>query len=151
MGSRILVVVCAVVAILASWGPHSEARTAPRVTPGASGSDAPVRADLVVGRGSPQPLALRVTNATRRIVELRFPDGQTHDFVVLDAAERPVWRWSEGRLFTQTMRTRAVGGGETVEYAVSWPARAPAGRYTVVATLRSETHPLEARQAIVVP
>ena len=34
-------------------------------------------------------------------VELDFPDGQTHDFVVLDAAGSEVWRWSDGRMFTQ--------------------------------------------------
>lgn len=151
MVSRILIAAGGVLAVLTSWGPRTGA-TAPsqsvrRPVPG----DAAVRAELIIGRGAPQRLVLRVTNATRRVVELRFPDGQTHDFVVLDSAERPVWRWSDGRMFTQAMRTQAVSGGTTVEFAESWPARAPAGRYTVVATLRSETHPLEARQAIVIP
>lgn len=155
MGSRILVVICAVVAILAWLGPQgsaTEARSPTRAVARPSFPEATgVRASLVIGRGAPQRLVLRVTNDTRRMVELRFPDGQTHDFVVFDTAERAVWRWSDGRMFTQALRTRAVGVGESVEYADSWPARAPSGRYTVVATLRSETHPLEARQAIVIP
>src|SRR5688500_15643838 len=48
---------------------------------------------------------LHVTNRGGRNLELMFPSGQTHDFVVLDAAGKQLWRWSEGRMFTQAMQS----------------------------------------------
>ncbi|MFL5603160.1 MAG: BsuPI-related putative proteinase inhibitor, partial [Gemmatimonadaceae bacterium] len=49
--------------------------------------------------------SLNVRNNTTKMLELRFPDGQTHDFVVKDFAGKEVWRWSEGRMFTSAMRS----------------------------------------------
>src|SRR6478672_5494499 len=43
---------------------------------------------------------LSVTNAGKKNVELAFPDGQTHDFTVIDSTGREVYRWAEGRMFT---------------------------------------------------
>ena len=37
---------------------------------------------------------LSVHNNTSKMLELRFPDGQTHDFVVKDFAGKEIWRWS---------------------------------------------------------
>ena len=92
-------------------------------------------------------LALAVRNASDRRLELDFPDGQTHDFAVRDAAGRLLWRWSAGRLFTQTMQNRLLEARDSVVYAVvldeAWAARAP-GEYVVVAELRSENHPVRA-------
>ena len=49
------------------------------------------------------------------MLELRFPDGQTHDFVVKDFAGKVIWRWSEGRMFTSAMRSETLKGkGETM-------------------------------------
>jgi hypothetical protein len=36
--------------------------------------------------------ALDVTNPTKKNLELEFPNGQTHDFVVLDSIGREVYR-----------------------------------------------------------
>lgn len=71
--------------------------------------------------------------------EVRFPNGQTHDIVVLDQRDREVWRWSNGRFFTQTLRTKQLRTGRSLRYAADWPD-AEAGTYRVVATLMSETH-----------
>ena len=49
-----------------------------------------------------------VTNAGKKKLELDFADGRTHDVVVLDSLGREVWRWSEGRIFTQTMQNRVL-------------------------------------------
>jgi len=92
-------------------------------------------------------LALAVRNTSDRRLELDFPDGQTHDFAVRDAAGRLLWRWSAGRLFTQTMQNRLLEARDSVVYAAvldeAWAARAP-GEYVVVAELRSENHPVRA-------
>lgn len=114
-------------------------------------ADSLMRADVIVRMGTSREVVLRVTNTGRKQAELRFPDGQTHEFVVRDAAEREVWRWSAGRMFTQALRTRAIDGGETVEFSERWPGAVPGGTYTVVAQLRSDNHPLEVRRAIALP
>lgn len=115
------------------------------------GSNSLMRGELQVRAGAPMQFVLRVTNTGRKQTELRFPDGQTHEFVVRDAAEREVWRWSAGRMFTQALRTRAIDGGETVEFAERVSAVMPAGQYTVTAQLRSDNHPLEVRRMLSVP
>src|SRR5436190_22904388 len=58
--------------------------------------------------------ALDVTNPTKRDVEITFPDGQTHDFVVLDSIGRALYRWGTGRRFTQSVQKRTIDGGATL-------------------------------------
>jgi len=110
----------------------------------------PVDAALAVRIGPEVRFALQVVNASEHRLELDFPNGQTREFVVSDSAGREVWRWSRGRLFTQTVQNRLLAAGDTVTYEEKWAGAAP-GRYTVVATLRSENHPLERRAEFVVP
>jgi hypothetical protein len=88
--------------------------------------------------------AIEVANDSRKRVELSFPDGRTHDFVVLDAGGREVWRWSAGRLFTQAMQNRLLDAHDSVVYDERWTPPAP-GRYTLVAQLRSENYPVQQR------
>jgi hypothetical protein len=95
--------------------------------------------------------AMSVANGTGRRVELSFPTGQTHDFVVLDATGREVWRWSDGRLFTQLVQNRLLESRDVVTFAERWPVPPSSGRYTLVAVLRSDTHPVEKRVAFRVP
>ncbi len=93
---------------------------------------------------------LEVPNPGEEAVDVEFPDGQTHDFAVEDAAGRVVWRWSEGRLFTQGIQTKVLRAGESLTYEATWEPAAP-GRYTVVATLRSPTLPVTQTSIVVVP
>jgi hypothetical protein len=81
--------------------------------------------------------SLRVTNPGKR-TEVRFPSGKTHDFVVLDDKDREVWRWSNGRLFTQALQTRQLKTGDAMHYDATWTGATP-GTYHVVAMLNSET------------
>lgn len=88
-------------------------------------------------------LAMVVVNNTKKSVELTFPTGQTHDFVVVDSSGREVWRWAQGRMFTQTLRNKLLGGGETLEVEEKVKDSLPAGRYTARAMLKSTNYPLE--------
>ena len=88
--------------------------------------------------------AIEVANDTRKRVELNFPDGRTHDFVVLNDAGREVWRWSAGRLFTQSMQNRLLDAHASVVYDERWSPPSP-GHYTLVASLRSENYPVQQR------
>jgi hypothetical protein len=122
---------------------HAEERTAPIVT----------TFDVMRTKNDADKLtfSLRVTNNTHKMLELRFPDGQTHDFVVKDFAGKEVWRWSQGRMFTSAMRSETLKGkGETV-FEESWDTKGQHGSYTAVATLRSNNFPVETSVQFVLP
>ncbi len=93
---------------------------------------------------------LSLLNDSGKRVELDFTSGKTHDFVVLDARGREVWRWSEGRMFTQAMRNRLLDVRDTAHWSERWDAAAP-GAYTVVAMLTAANHPVEQRVDFRVP
>lgn len=88
--------------------------------------------------------AFAVTNAGKKKLELTFADGRTHEFVVLDSVGREVWRWSEGRIFTQSMQNRVLRASDLLRYEDAWDAPAP-GRYVAVATLASDNFPVTQR------
>lgn len=83
------------------------------------------------------------------LTEVRFPSGQTHEFIVLDERDREVWRWSEGRLFTQALRTRQLKRGDALRYSATWDTAAP-GRYRVVASLNAPEYPTAIEREFVV-
>ena len=95
--------------------------------------------------------ALHVTNQGRKHVEVAFPNGQTHEFVVVDSVGREVWRWSASRLFTQALQNKLLGGGETMSVGERWPHPQARGKYTVIATLNSSNFPIQERADFVVP
>jgi hypothetical protein len=89
--------------------------------------------------------SLDVTNPTKKDVELTFPDGQTHDFIVLDSVGREVYRWGEGRMFTQSVQNRTIDGGETMHITEQATIDLPPGSYVAVAKLRSTNFPVQER------
>lgn len=99
----------------------------------------------VQARNNTVHFALDVTNDGRKNVELTFPDGQTYDFTVLDANGREVYRWAKGRMFTQSVQTKSLEGGETMHIAEHASATLPHGSYVAVATLRSNNFPVQER------
>lgn len=90
-------------------------------------------------------LDFRVTNNAARKLELLFPTGQTHEFVVVDSMGNEVWRWSEGRMFTQAVQNKLLASSATLTLQAAWRAEVPAGRYVAIASLLSENRPLEER------
>lgn len=96
--------------------------------------------------------ALVVTNVGGKHAELNFADGQTYDFVVADSTGRAVWQWSDGRIFTQSLQNKQLGAGESMRVSEAWKRHAAAaGRYTVVATLKSSNYPTQQRAEFVIP
>ncbi len=124
----------------ASPARHGKGMTTPRLA-----SDFGVR----VGSESVE-LSMRVTNAGSKDVEISFPSGQTYDFVVLDSAGRQVWRWGEGRMFTQALQNKSLSSGDDMQIAERWEHGDLHGKYTAVATLRSSNFPMEQRVDFVV-
>lgn len=114
--------------------------------------------------GTPITVNLRVTpgvdNVTFELVanngsdkrhELRFADGQEVDFIVRDERGRDVWTWSEGRLFTQPMRTHLLEEHESRDYEAVWQDSLPRGTFTAIARFRSENHPATTQVSFTLP
>ena len=95
--------------------------------------------------------SLSVHNNTSKMLELRFPDGQTHDFVVKDFAGKEIWRWSDGRMFTSAMRSETLKGKGETNFSESWDTKGQHGSFTAVAILRSENFPVESTVQFVLP
>jgi hypothetical protein len=95
--------------------------------------------------------ALDVTNQSKKHVELTFPNGQTHEFVVVDSLGHEVWRWGATRLFTQSVTNKLLGGGETMRVSERWERPALHGKYTAIGTITSTNFPVEERADFVLP
>jgi hypothetical protein len=95
--------------------------------------------------------ALRVVNNTKKMVEIHFPDGQTHDFIVKDSTDKEIWRWSEGRMFTQAMRSKTLKGKDETVFEESWETKGHHGSFTAIAILRSENFPVETSVQFALP
>lgn len=150
MHTRITVPLLAAAVIIFACGPHARAVDTPshnnarKVT----GVVSTVRVDAAAGDVR---FSLAVQNGTKKQVELAFPSGLTHDFVVLDEAGREVWRWSESRMFTQAMQNRLVDSRDSVVYDERWRPNSATGKYTVVAVLNSKNYPMEKRITFALP
>lgn len=105
--------------------------------------NAPIVSALSVHVGDGVKFTLGVTNTTNRMVELRFPNGFTHDFYVVDASGKEVWRWSDGRMFTQGMQTKLVKSKDEASFSNEWRPMNLRGHFTAVAVLKSANHPIE--------
>ena len=109
-----------------------------------------IGASLDVTVGETVKFAFHVTNSSAKRVELRFPSGQTHDLVVLDPQGREVWRWSRGRMFTQSMQNKVLASSDTLTFTETWHPEHP-GTYTAVASLLSQNFPTEQRAEFSLP
>jgi hypothetical protein len=105
----------------------------------------PIAAALDVKIRDGIEFSFRVTNNAARKLELLFPSGQTHELVVVDSVGREVWRWSEGRMFTQALQNKVLASSATISWKAAWRAEVPPGRYVAIASLMSENKPLEER------
>jgi len=109
-----------------------------------------IASSLDVKLGESVEFSFRVTNSSNKRVELRFPSGQTHDLIVLDPQGREVWRWSNGRMFTQSMQNKVLGASDTLTFTETWHPDHP-GTYTAVASLLSQNFPTEQRAEFSLP
>ena len=130
---------------VAAATPAPKPRATTTTTASRSDRETPIDAELLVHpQGASVRLALHVENTGKKSVELTFPTGQTHDFVVLDTLGRELWRWSRDRMFTQTLRNRLLGRGETLNLEETWrTATLAPGTYVARATLKSQNYPVQ--------
>lgn len=80
----------------------------------------------------------RIVNGGTSAVDLTFRSGKRADVVVRDTeAGAAVWRWSEGRMFTQSVSRTTVRPGEQIEQSFTW-ADPPPGSYVATGTLEAD-------------
>jgi hypothetical protein len=77
---------------------------------------------------------------------VNFAGGQIYEFTIVDSVGREVWRWSAGRLFTQSVQNKFLARGASMHMSERWTSPRP-GRYVAIATLRSSNFPVEHRVA----
>lgn len=105
----------------------------------------------VVRVGEQVRFSFNVANAGSRRVEVKFPSGQTHDIVVLDSAGRELWRWAEGRMFTEARQYRTISGGDSLLLEDGWDRPSVSGKLVAVAMLKSTNFPIEHRIEFTLP
>jgi len=152
-GRIIFGLVCAAVLALAC-GPRPRTGEPARVVSAAhsrssSQSGPALVSTLAVRTQKGVAMTFRVVNEGAKRLELNFRNGQTHEVVVVDSLGREVWRWSQGRLFTQTLQNKVLYASDALDYGAVWQ-NAPSGKYTAIATLASENFPIEQRAEFVV-
>lgn len=91
-------------------------------------------------------LTLTVENAGPDSVEVTFPSGQRVEFLAIRDGET-VWRWSEGRMFTQALSTARLDPGESVEFDGEWHDP-PTGEFTVRGELAARSHDAAAEMTV---
>ena len=159
MYNRFIAPLCCIAAVAFACGPRpssvlSASTTADVPAPPAPKTAAarePLASSLSVRVQDGVALALRVTNSSDKQLEINFPGGQTYEFRVVDAGGRELWRWSEGRMFTQSLQNRLLGAGETLTFEEQWKAPVAHGKFVAIATLLSDNHPVETRVEFVLP
>lgn len=123
--------------------------TAPATDTANAGSPLASSLDVSVAEGV--RLALHITNSSTQPIEVQFSSGQTHDFAIADSAGREIWRWGDGRMFTQALQAQALAPGQSVTFEERWEPAGATGRFTVVGRLMSSNLPVEKRLEFSLP
>jgi len=95
--------------------------------------------------------SLDVKNASPKHLEVNFKNGQTYDFVVVDTVGRVLWRWSAGRMFTQSVQNKQLGRGDAMHIEEKWDHPPKMGKFTAIAVLNSINYPAERKVQFEIP
>jgi hypothetical protein len=112
------------------------AAAAPESYAGASAADSEagggqLQASLAVSGSPASPsrpakLTLRVCNTSGQTVERSFSDGQRYDFEITRGGSR-VWRWSDDRMFTQSLGSEKWAPDACKSWSAMWDGRSSSG------------------------
>lgn len=157
MNGKLPISLLCVAALAFACGPRSRGETATgvrsteisQVKKSVRSDDEPLSPNLEVSVDEGVRFSFDVVNEGDKKLEVRFASGRTHELVVIDSTGREVWRWSEGRLFTQALQNRVLRVSDALRFEDTWRDATP-GTYVAVATLASENFPVEERIEFVV-
>jgi len=95
--------------------------------------------------GEDVEMTVVLQNRSNELIDLLFKSGQTYDFIVKKMPEgKEVWRWSEGRFFTEAIWTMFLEPGERKTYVIKWDQKdnnsqqVEPGTYKIEALITSE-------------
>jgi hypothetical protein len=151
MVSRIFVPLLLASAVVFACGPRSHSSEPPERKRERVVDGTPILSALDVNVRDGVTFTLQLTNTSEKKLELQFPNGHTHDVVVSDASGKEVWRWSEGRMFTQALQNRVIDANETIAYTERWRPENAHGKFTAVVVLQSANYPVEQKAEFTVP
>jgi hypothetical protein len=84
-----------------------------------------------------------VTNVADKLLPFQFRSSQTYDFVIHDASNKEIWRWSNGNFFSQLMRSDSIRAGGKWQFEVVWNRKdnddnpVPPGQYRLTGMITS--------------
>lgn len=90
--------------------------------------------------GQPVTLTFTIVNTGNSAVIYNFSSGQMYDFIITHSG-REVWRWSNGKAFTQAFASLTLQPGESKRFQETWKqsgnqgTQLPAGEYSVSAVI----------------
>lgn len=84
--------------------------------------------------------SLILENQREEEVTVNFRSGQTFELIVTDVNDEVVYRFSDGKMFTQAIVTEIIPPGSSIELKDEWDLitgneRIPAGNYNVTGEL----------------
>jgi Intracellular proteinase inhibitor len=88
-------------------------------------------------------IVMIVTNVSDKILPFQFRSSQSYDFVIHDASNKEVWRWSKGNFFTQVVRSDSIRPNGKWQFEVVWNRKdnddtpVPAGQYRLTGIITS--------------
>jgi len=86
----------------------------------------------VAKQGGTFDLTLTVRNLSGKPVTYTLPTGQTYEFIASTKGGGDVWRWSQGKFFTEAVNTIALAPGASKDFKVAWDlGTTAAGLYTI--------------------
>lgn len=102
----------------------------PQGTPNANPADMTVTltvpAQLELAQGKPAVLAMDVRNNVAAMT-ITYNTGQLFDFWVTQN-DKTIWRWSDGRMFTQVVTRQTLNADGTLHFEVQWDGKDSNGR-----------------------
>ena len=82
--------------------------------------------------GEPIIMTLKIFNYTEEDIIFHFNNSQRFDFIIEDEEGNEIWRWSEGRMFTQMLGEEILGPrNPEVIYTAEYKDRLNPGYYKV--------------------
>jgi Intracellular proteinase inhibitor len=77
----------------------------------------------------PIRFSMSVTNCADSRIVMRYPNTQRYEFGVSLASDYPreLWKWSNGKVFAESLGEETFEPGETKTYAETWDQRSKSG------------------------
>jgi len=87
----------------------------------------------VYSSGEPILFTLMKVNFSAAPITLNYNTSQRYEFKLTYPSGRPLWRWSDGKSFTQVLGSVVLTPGQTIRYTASYtlPPGQPGGIYHV--------------------